>query len=677
MRLRDDERAQSIQIGAVLLFAVLVVAFSSYQAFVVPNQNRAIEFNHNEQIRNQMQDLRNELVSIHGETATQSVSLTLGTQYPGRLVAVNPGPPSGTIRTAGTGPERVNLTLANAEADGETGDFWNGIDNRTYNTGAVVYQPNYNVYGEAPLTIYENSVLYNQFRASNLTASGQTLIQDERINLVTVNGSVSQARTGSTSLDLQPVSTSSTTVSVSNASATENLTIYAATQLPRQRWGTLLESQLDERGHVVDYGVATVSGSPFDRLWIELEPGVDYRLRMTKVGVGTGVTDESRAYLTDVAGNGTRLDAGDTTTVSLAVRDAYNNPVSDVLVNASSSNGALSPENQSTDGDGEVTFTYDSTGVSGDQWVDLNFSVVTDPGTSFDASTTENVTMQVRVDSQSSGSGGGGSDGAYRTFWQDPSSQSGVTCPNGPDGVCTLDASQTATPTLWMETTPVVDNGTVRYATNDTQVATVAPTSGTTNASGENSTVLRATEDGDVTVYTSSGGSGDQLVFEVVNTVNALVYNDDAVAMDNADSDGTTGGVEFTASNKFGQGMTITDVKVNETNGNVARLNDALGAPNDQPTRSELYVETDGNSGWVDINDGTDLPNVFDLDTDGFENNGDATASSQSSIRFYLYEFENNGGNRVDMTGQTISVTVFYRLDDGTTGAETFRFTVS
>jgi len=159
--------------------------------------------------------------------------------------------------------------------------------------------------------------------------------------------------------------------------------------------------------------------------------------------------------------------------------------------------------------------------------------------------------------------------------------------------------------------------------------------------------------------------------------VSALVYNDDAVALDNADGDTTPGGVEFTASNQFGQGMTITDVTVNETGGNVARLNDAVGAPNDEPTRAELYVETDGNDGWVDINDGTGLPNTFDLDTDGFENNGDATATSGSTIRFYLYEFENNGGNRVDMTGETISVTVFYRLDDGTTGAEKIRFTVS
>ena len=37
-----DERGQAIQIGAVLLFGLLIISFASYQAFVVPNQNKQI-----------------------------------------------------------------------------------------------------------------------------------------------------------------------------------------------------------------------------------------------------------------------------------------------------------------------------------------------------------------------------------------------------------------------------------------------------------------------------------------------------------------------------------------------------------------------------------------------------------------------------------------------------------
>ncbi|WP_372479376.1 Ig-like domain-containing protein [Halomicrobium sp. HM KBTZ05] len=672
MRLRDDDRAQSVQIGAVLLFAMLVVAFSSYQAFVVPNQNRAVEFNHNQDIRDQMQDLRNELVSIHGETATRSVTLTLGTRYPARLVAVNPGPASGTIRTSETADSGANLTIENATASGETGDFWNGTGRR-YDTGFLVYQPSYNVYGQAPETAYENTVLSNRFADESLAATGQTMIDGKRISLVTINGSLSRTQAGSTSLDLEPVSTSTTTVAVSNDSS--NVTLSAATQLSESEWDALLADQRDENGgHVLDYEVQTIAGARYDRLSVTLEPNVSYRLRMTKVGVGSQVTAEDEAYLTDAAGNATRLETGDTTTVTLELRDAYNNPVTDGQINASAESGTLSPDQVATDENGQATFTYDSTGVAGGQWVDLKFSAVTEPTTSFDGTTPRNVTMRVYVESEPSRSPSAGS-GAYNVTWLDPSDQTGIDCPNGVDNPCTLDFSQTSEATLSMATDPIVDGGAVQYATNDTQVGTVSA-SGTTNAVGENSTTLTPVNNGGVTVYTSSGGGGDRLSLEIINRA-TLVYNDDAVARDNADLGITTGGVEFTLTNEFDQELTITDVRINETSGNVARLSDGLGAPNDEPGRTELYIETDRNDGWVDVNDGVGLPNTFDLDTDGFSNNGDATASSQSTLRFSLYEFENPGGREVDMSGETISVTVFYRLDNGTTGTKKFRFTVS
>jgi len=570
MRLRDDDRAQSIQVGAVLLFAVLIIAFSSYQAFVVPNQNRAVEFNHNQQVRDQMQDLRNELVSIHGETATRSVTLTLGTRYPGRLAAVNPGPPSGTIRTIGTRPDSVNLTVANAEATGETGDFWTGVDNRTYNTGGVVYQPNYNVYGNAPLTIYENSVLYNQFRDSNLTASGQTLVDDETISVVTVNGSVSQTRTGSTSLDLRPVSTSTTTVPVTNASATENVTITTATQLPESRWETLLESQLDENGgHVVDYDIDPIDGSQFGMLWIELEPNVNYRLRMTKVGVGAGVAAEGSAYLTDVAGNGTRLDVDDTTTVTLELRDAYNNPITDTQVNASTQTGSMRPQQALTGDEGEVAFTYDSTGVTGGQWVDLDFSIVTDPGATFDSTTTDNVTMQVYVRSPPSASSGGGG-GVYTTAWDRPPYSSARIAsgelPIGADRGLPLRMQAT-------DGGSTVANAEVDYAVNDSAVATYSNDTGRTDASGYNVTDLVWQGDGYLRAYATTDATGDR--FNA--TIDRILYDSFEDPAETLSSNGWT----YNDSGDAGNG-----------GGGVK----AIGGDADDGTRA-AYINGDGSTG--------------------------------------------------------------------------------
>ena len=168
MDLRGDSRGQSIQIGAILIFGILIVFFSTYQAFVVPQQNAEVESEHQQVIDRQMQELRNAIVSLPGAESGRSVALTLGTTYPARIIALNPPPPSGTVRTVGTGDESINLTLANANAtDDETRDFWD--ENRSYNTGAIAYAPNYHEYENPPAIIYENTVLYKEFRSGNFT----------------------------------------------------------------------------------------------------------------------------------------------------------------------------------------------------------------------------------------------------------------------------------------------------------------------------------------------------------------------------------------------------------------------------------------------------------------------------------------------------------------------------
>ncbi|PSP92583.1 hypothetical protein BRC91_12970, partial [Halobacteriales archaeon QS_4_62_28] len=505
MGLWDDERAQSIQVGAVLLFAVLIVAFSTYQAFVVPNQNREVEFNHNQDVREEMQELRNTVVSMHGVTSSRSVTVTLGTRYPSRLVSVNPGPPSGSIRTTGTTSDAVNFTIKNASATGETGDFWNGTA-RTYNTGGIAYRPNYNLITNAPTTVYENTVLYNQFRDGNTTAAEQALIDDEQIRIVAVNGSLARTQSTATSLDVTPVSTSEQTVSIENDTAGSNVTVTVPTRLRKAKWEAILEAErTGNGGHVRNISTTTIPDSPFRLLHIELEPGVKYQLRMSKVGVGTQVADEDRAYLTDVAGNSTRLDPEQSIDVTLQVRDAYNNPVSGVTVNASAEKGSLIPASETSDGDGEVTVTYNATGVSGGQWIDLNFSTDTDPTSSFDSTAERNVTISVRVQSQPSSSGGGG--GVYQTDWVRPPYSAAITSEN-------LSTGATRGVPFRMRTTDggdPVSGVEVDYATNDSSVATAGRTTGRTGGSGYNETDIVWQRDGYVRAYATTDVDGDRV----------------------------------------------------------------------------------------------------------------------------------------------------------------------
>ncbi|MFB6166074.1 MAG: Ig-like domain-containing protein [Haloarculaceae archaeon] len=367
MGFADDERAQAIQIGAIMLFGVLIISFASYQAFVVPNQNRQVEFKHNQQVQQQMQDLRNAIVSIPGGGSGKSVSIDLGTRYPSRMVALNPPPASGTLRTVGTSNQSFNLTIRNATTDGEIGDFWNG-STHTYNTGALVYQPNYNLYS-APTTVYENSVLFNDFTNSALPVTGQQLIDGNRITITTLNGSLSRSQAGATSVDLRPVSSSQTEILVKNSS--ENINVELPTKLSQDAWKNLTEAEPNVVGVSVSSG-ALPNG--WGLLRIDLRTGVTYNLQLTKVGVGRGVTGRSDAYISSVGERAVTTPSGTNVSLRAVVRDEYNNPITGRLVNATvSGSGDVFPANTTTNSDGEATFTYQPNGA-GTATVTMNIS---------------------------------------------------------------------------------------------------------------------------------------------------------------------------------------------------------------------------------------------------------------------------------------------------------------
>lgn len=521
---RDDDRGQSIQIGAVLLFGALVVALAGYQAFVVPQQNEQVEFAHSQTVQDDMQDLRNALVSATGEASTRSVSVTLGTRYPSRLVAVNPGPPSGTVRTDGTGDPGVAFEVVNAEASGETGDFWTGAS-RSYRTGSLVYRPNYNRYAEAPTTRVENSVAVNEFGTGEVALTGQTFVDGNRISLVALNGSLGHTRTGATSVDVRPVSAATTTVSVTNPDPSSPVKLRLPTRLSEDTWRGLLDDELNgPDGHVASVRVVD-TGNRYDTLVVTMEPGEEYTLELAKVGVGTRVTGTEPAYLTDAVGNGSTVPEAGTERLVVEVRDSYDNPVSGVSVSASASVGTLSKTTVTTDGDGHAVFRYEAPGsVDTLREATVEFSYEGVPGADFDGTAPENATMVIDVQNTVvPGGGGGGSP--YDVSWTSPA--------GGSDSQYKLDV---ATRGSTLDMTAVVENTTlgnrtidgadVDFAVNDSTVGTVSPGVDTSGPAGEVSTTLTARDNGIVRVYvTTGGGASDHLDINVTGMGTPSISN--------------------------------------------------------------------------------------------------------------------------------------------------------
>lgn len=518
MRLRDDQRGQAIQIGFILIFGVLVISFASYQAFVVPNQNSEVEFNHNQQVQGQLQDLRNAIVSSVRTTASTSVTIDLGTTYPSRLAAANPPPPSGVLRTVGTIDSGVALSVDNAVAqDDETADYWDG-SRRSFSTGLLEYQPNYNEYRNAPRTVYDNTLLYNQFGNANVSVTGQTMVDGNQLTFVVLNGSLSAARSGSYSVDVQPVSTSTGVTTVTNAAGAD-LSVSFPSRFPPEKWNETLASEYegtpgdDDERHVTDVSGSVRPDGLYD-ITVTFEDD-SYRMRLVKVGIGSGVTDEPAAYLT-AADGATSVEQGKSTEVTLSVRDALANPVGEVSVNASAPDGAFersgTTEAQGVSGpNGKVTFTYEATGTTGTKQLEFSLGTV---GSGFDGSTPENATVSVDVTSND----GGGNE--YTLQWDTAtiSGEPGVSdCYSG-NSTCVYNFSDDSDTSLRLtgNTSPSTAFASVDFATNNTTVVTsFSPSENTTDGDGVVSTVANLAVDGNVSLLSSSTEDSDRIVLRV------------------------------------------------------------------------------------------------------------------------------------------------------------------
>ncbi|WP_262180695.1 Ig-like domain-containing protein [Haloarcula laminariae] len=696
MELVGDRRGQSIQIGAVLLFGVLIIAFSSYQAFVVPDQNREVEFNHNQEVQSDMQDLRNAIVSVPGSTSSRAVSVSLATRYPSRLVARNPGPPSGSVRTNGTTDMRYNITVRNAAAAGETGDVWNGTA-RPYNTGTIAYSPNYNVYSNPPTTYYGHSVAYNQFPTANLTLSEQTMVNGRDITLVALNGSLRRSSGGSTTVDVRPVSRSNDPIIVSNDASTSNVSVSVPTRLPESKWKELLADEIDSNPgdlsndrYVADV-TATDGPGPYYNLTITFERGADYRLRMAKAGVGDGVSSEEAAYLTDVGGDGS-VAKGDSADLVLEVRDEYNNPVQGVTVHGGvdpGSDGSLTDSEKVSGSDGRVTFEYTTTQSASTGIQNINFSY-RGLGDGFSASEPENVTMDVRVTANGGGGGSvngfsstsvsnleadssglnqtvsfspadqsiGAGETVYINF--DDAQQSTVNYENYeiadlPAGVSVED-SNVDTGTGTFTVTLSADNP---IATADTVSFTVVGVDTGSQAGPLDVDFVREdTGDSETASFNVGGGGGGKAGDSVVST-GSKTYDGDK-------------GFQFTIENRNSRSVTITNISVSVGDSSVASLFEQNGGEYD-PYQHEVWIDSSsGSDGVVEMSgepyydeDSTEMP----LDTVQ-ELNENAVVNSGNLATVYMYQFYKNNKAK-SVAGKDVTVELGFQ--DGSTG--TYEFT--
>ena len=412
MGLRGDERAQSVQVGAVILFGFLIVGLATYQVTVVPSQNEQAEFEQSQAVRGDMAELRNGLQTTGVTGESQPVEIQLGTRFQPRTLFVNPPPAAGTVRTQELETDTATVTFVNASVDssvgGEADDYWAG--NESFETKLLLYEGDYREYDAAPanVSIQLGHVVasYEDDRTVNVT-DRPGLVQGDRLTLVLVQGNFSQNGVDTTTVDPSSVSRVTRREEVSG---TINVTV--PTTLPPERVAGLF-AEINESSPI-DVQARDANKSQAVNVTLDTT-GTNIKLGIAAVEIESGAPNRELGYVDVQAVED--VSAGQTGDVVVEVRDEYGNPVSGARLNATiAGNATFENGNQertsvTTDLNGFHTFEYVPNGstAAGDE---ILLNVTFDPlrnGT-FEPRTPANATVELEVEGGGGGGGGGDDD---------------------------------------------------------------------------------------------------------------------------------------------------------------------------------------------------------------------------------------------------------------------------
>lgn len=191
--IRADDRAVAPVIGFILLFGILVIAFSGYQATAVPQQNAETEFQHYEDVQNDMTVVRNSISQAGQTNVSQFESIRIGTNYRKRILALNPPDPRGTLRTT----DAYNIKI-----DGSGGSP------QEIPTQFLEYRNDYNELDIGSI-YYENSVVYLDERGEG---GGLAVLDDQNLvpdgggsaRVTALQGEYEESSVGRVTVELYP-----------------------------------------------------------------------------------------------------------------------------------------------------------------------------------------------------------------------------------------------------------------------------------------------------------------------------------------------------------------------------------------------------------------------------------------------------------------------------------------
>lgn len=283
MRLPDD-RAQSIQVGVIILFAFAVIAFTGYQAYAIPDQNREVEFNHFRGTQDNMESVRNSVIEAGASSRTVPAEVKLGTRYPTRILGVQSPSSTGALVSDEIGGGSNVIELNNTDAG-----LTEICGTSSVRTQSLVYQPNYNYLQTIANVSYENTVSYTTgTNDQRVFLTEQDLVDDTTLQLYPLEGEYGERGNGVATVTLTGGTTGV------NDSVPGSFSLILPTRLTADQWSDLLSDEPNVEG---------VAPAPDDRQAVEITfaSGETYSIRCSPVGLDGA--PNNRPTETDLGGD--------------------------------------------------------------------------------------------------------------------------------------------------------------------------------------------------------------------------------------------------------------------------------------------------------------------------------------------------------------------------------------
>lgn len=348
----DSNRGQSVVIGSLLMFGILIIGLSIYQASVVPQQNQQTEFQHHSELRSDM--IQYDTTINQTKTLdTSSTTITLSQPYPGRLITVNPPPFYTDLSIGENNPTTVSGF--DIRSSGNEAEYWTQNSQMTIPNSNIVADPDYNIWQEGSPIIYENQVVYSETdQLEPVIFDSRSPIQGRQIELHGYTGELSSPTSTEKQVTVKQISSSRHSLYITGENDTDPIQIQINTDIPEITWRQILNVTESENIENVDYD------SNSNTLTIELDPSQTYTLDAYLSATNPSDQTESTAspsYIQTVSGEGVLSNQS----IILSVHDQLGNKLSGSVVTVSEDpNNCVSFEEKRTNNTGEVTFTCDS-----------------------------------------------------------------------------------------------------------------------------------------------------------------------------------------------------------------------------------------------------------------------------------------------------------------------------